>query len=67
MKNIKPKIKHTRLDTIIVSYKKKRYELYFDQNDYSVFIGEPQEGSLITIPNPLNENGEMKFSYYKEW
>lgn len=43
----KPKIKHTKLDTVVVEYKEKRYELYFDQMEYCVFIGQSGRGSLI--------------------
>lgn len=63
----KPKIKHTKNDTIIVEYKNKRYELYFDSPKFVVFVGVPQDGSMVEIPDPHSDIGGLQFTYYKKW
>lgn len=61
---MKPKINRTE-NSIIIEDKYKRYEVYFDTAEYQIFIGQPQNGSLIIVSNPEDEQVEIK--YWKEW
>jgi len=36
-------------ETVIIERNGKRYEVYFDKPEYTIFIGQPGEGSLIEV------------------
>ncbi|MFA5158568.1 MAG: hypothetical protein WC451_05300 [Patescibacteria group bacterium] len=61
MKKEKPRITLTKDDNIVVRYRGKRYELYFDKPHYTIFVGETGGGALVEI------FAEGKIEYWPTW
>ena len=51
-------------ERIILSKNGLRYECYFDKKYHSIFVGEPQLGSLINIGTPENPTGTLSIKFY---
>lgn len=54
-------------DSIILEKSGLRYECYFDKKYHQIFVGEPQNGSLISIGTPDNLAGTLKVEYYPKF
>jgi len=51
-------------ESVILSKNGLRYECYFDKKHHSIFVGEPQAGSLIDIGTPENPTGTLNIKFY---
>jgi hypothetical protein len=49
------------LKTVIIENDEKRYEVYFDKDQYTIFIGQPGDGSLIEVDR------RGKIEYIPNW
>jgi hypothetical protein len=54
-------------DSVTVERDGKQYEVFFDDEDYCVFVGNPQAGSLVELrlPDPLA--GALRIEYWPKW